>query len=129
MEFVALQDALSREPRVLYALLFGSRARGTAHSGSDVDVALGLDGPVSNRDLADLAGRIEVAAGAPVDLVLLDEVGPGVAYRVFRDGIDLFIRDRPAYVQRKAQAIVDWFDWEPIERRLSDGVLRRALGR
>ena len=58
LEFVALQEALSREPRVLYALLFGSRARGTAHSGSDVDVALGLDGPLSNRDLADRRGML-----------------------------------------------------------------------
>jgi predicted nucleotidyltransferase len=36
----ALRRALEAEPDVAYALLFGSAARGTAHAGSDADVAL-----------------------------------------------------------------------------------------
>jgi hypothetical protein len=35
-----------------------------------------------------------------VDLVLLDEAGPGLAYRVFRDGRVVFVRDRSTLVDR-----------------------------
>jgi hypothetical protein len=35
----AFRLALDAEPDVAYALLFGSSARGTAHAGSDADVA------------------------------------------------------------------------------------------
>jgi hypothetical protein len=38
----ALRDALAADPRVAYAILFGSEARESAHAGSDLDVALEL---------------------------------------------------------------------------------------
>ena len=37
-----LRNVLNDDPRVAYALLFGSSARGTTHSESDIDVAVGL---------------------------------------------------------------------------------------
>lgn len=38
----ALRRVLAADPRIAYALLFGSVARGTETSFSDVDVAIGL---------------------------------------------------------------------------------------
>jgi predicted nucleotidyltransferase len=38
----ALRQALERETRIAYALLFGSHGRGSAHSRSDLDIAVGL---------------------------------------------------------------------------------------
>lgn len=42
-----MQEALARvfddEPRIAYALVYGSVARNTAHAGSDLDVAVGLE--------------------------------------------------------------------------------------
>jgi predicted nucleotidyltransferase len=37
-----LRAALAADPLIAYALLFGSHARGTAHAGSDVDLAIGI---------------------------------------------------------------------------------------
>jgi predicted nucleotidyltransferase len=37
-----LRSILESDPRVAYALLFGSRARERAHDRSDTDVAIGL---------------------------------------------------------------------------------------
>lgn len=103
--------------RVAYALLFGSRARGSAHRGSDTDVAVGLatGARLSAREVGDLVSRLEEAAGGSVDLVLLDEAGPGLAYRAFRDGRVILERDRPALVARKTSAILEYLDWKPIE--------------
>jgi predicted nucleotidyltransferase len=127
----ALREILERDARVSYALLFGSRARGRAHSASDVDVAIGLAPGVafSTHDVGALNSRLESAASSPIDLVILDDAPPGVAYRVFRDGVELMVRDRAALVERKARAIVEYLDFQPIEELSASGVLAAARGR
>ena len=120
-----LRAALEAEPRIAYALLFGSRGRGTAHSLSDVDVAVGLvrGERLSARDVGTLVSRLEAAAGVPVDLVILDEAGPAVAYRAFRDGRPVITRDTHALAERRARAILEYLDWRPIEEEFTRAAL------
>src|SRR5207237_1188792 len=67
----ALRHVLEAEPGVAYALLFGSGARGTAHPGSDADVAVELTVGASRdvQALGGLAARLESAAARRLDLV------------------------------------------------------------
>lgn len=109
-----------------YALVSGSRARGTARPESDLDLAIGVTAPFDHRDLGDLIARIEAATGHTVDLVLLDEAPPGLAYRMFRDGLVVLERDRGAMVRRKARAILEYFDFKPFEDILARGSLEAA---
>jgi predicted nucleotidyltransferase len=120
-----LRAVLAPDPRIAYAILFGSRGRRSAHDQSDTDLALGLTrgAQLSVIELGDLASRLESAAGGRVDLVLLDEAGPGLAYRVFRDGQVLFERDRAALVARKARAILEYLDFRPVEQAFTRAVL------
>lgn len=124
-----LRRILEADERVAYALVFGSVARGSAHAGSDVDVAIGFRAgtPLAVAELGELISRLEVATeGRPVDLVLLDEAPPALAYRVFRDGQVIALRDRPAFVDRKARAIMEYLDWKPVEEMFTRGVLAAA---
>ena len=123
-----LRRALESAPTVAYALVFGSTARGSRHSASDVDVAVELqpEAPRDVRSLGTLAAHLEAAVGGPIDLVLLDEAPPAVAYRAFRDGRPVLVRDRAALVARKARVILDYLDFRPVEERCAAGVLRRA---
>lgn len=84
----AVSKLLADDPRIAYALVFGSAGRAQLAPYSDLDVALGLAAGTSLAalELGALAARLEEAAGRPVDLVLLDEATPALAYRVFRDG-------------------------------------------
>jgi predicted nucleotidyltransferase len=120
-----LRSALEADPRVAYAILFGSRGRGSAHDRSDTDVALGLarGAALSAVDIGDLLSRLEAAAGGPVDVVLLHEARPGLAYRVFRDGRVIFERDRLALIERKARAILEYLDFRPVEETFTRAVL------
>ncbi len=127
----ALRQVLDPEPDLLYAVVFGSAARGESRADSDVDVAIELRRGAA-RDvhaIGRLAARLESAAGRPVDLVLMDEAPPPLAYRVFRDGRLLIERDHAALVNRKARAIVEYLDWKPVEERCASGVLRAAAAR
>ena len=123
----AIGDALADVPHVAFALVFGSSARGTAHAGSDVDVALGFGHGrrPATRELGAIVSRIEAATGQAVDLVVLEDAPPGLAYRVFRDGVAVLVRDRSALVERKARAILEYLDYRPIEDALSKAVLAR----
>lgn len=123
-----VRTILEADPRIDYALVFGSTGRGTAHAGSDLDCAVGLRPGLrlSAFDTGDLIWRLEAAARRDVDLVLLDEAGPALAYRVFRDGRVLFVRDRAALVDRKARAILEYLDFKPIEEVFTRAVLKAA---
>jgi predicted nucleotidyltransferase len=127
----ALRHVLSEEPSVAYALLFGSTARQTSHPFSDVDVAIGTsDGStIPTFTLGQLTSRLEDAAGRAVHLVVLDEASPGLAYRVFKDGKPLLIRDERAYKFRLARAILEYLDFRPFEEIFTRGVLRASDGR
>ncbi len=123
-----LRSVLQCDARVAYALVFGSVARGTASAGSDLDVAVGLYPGVrlSALEVGGLISRLEAASGASVDLVLLDEAPPALAYRVFRDGQTLIERDRKALVERRARAILEYLDFQPIEELCTRGALAAA---
>lgn len=124
----ALRDALAEHPRIRYALVFGSTARGVAHAGSDVDVAVGLEGRASlgALELGDLIARLERACGRAIDVVVVNEAPPGLAYRVFRDGQVIVDKDHRTLVEHKTRAILEYLDFRPIETLAARGVLKAA---
>jgi len=88
--------ALARDDReVLAVILFGSRARGDDHAGSDVDVCLVL-GP-GRRD-ASAIGHILLAYASAVDLdvQVFERLPLYVRRRVLKEGRVLFVRDEDA---------------------------------
>lgn len=123
-----LRRILDEDPRVDFALLFGSSARGTAHAHSDVDIAVGLKPGTRMEplELGDLVARAERATGRSVDVVLLDEAPPAIAYRVFRDGRIIIDKNHRALVARKTRAILDYLDFRPVEALAARGVLAAA---
>jgi uncharacterized protein len=123
-----LRRVIEDEGDIAYALLFGSGGRGEFRPTSDVDVAIEIrpGAPCDRATLGRLAARLESAAGRRVDLVLMDEAPAPLAYRIFRDGRLLLERDHAALVRRKAQAILQYLDFKPVEDRCTEGVLRAA---
>ena len=120
-----LRVVLEADSRIAYALLFGSSVKGTTHFGSDVDVAIGMihRRPLDLMEIGGLRSRLEAAVGRPVDLVILDEAPPGLAYRVFRDGRLVFARDGQSLAARRARAVLEYIDFRPLEELCARGVL------
>lgn len=74
------------------AYLFGSVARGDARPTSDVDIAVLVDGSLSAEQRwalrVDLIGRLSMVLGTDdLDVILLDEVGAGLALDVIDGGL------------------------------------------
>lgn len=120
-----LRRVVEDDPRLGYALVFGSSARGEANAQSDVDVAVGAHGGrrLTSLELGDLASKLEAAAGRPIDIVDLSSAPPALAYRVFRDGRVVLERDRALLVARRARAILEYLDFKPVEDQFVRGVL------
>lgn len=80
---------------VVFALLFGSHATGTAREGSDVDLAVWADRPIDDWRLrGDLPDR--------VDLLDLSRAPDGLAGRVALTGIVVLDDDPPRRIRWQA---------------------------
>ncbi len=105
-------ESLAAEGAVLFAYAFGSFVEGRAFG--DVDVAVFLDQErcpdASLLSLhLDLAGRLEEAAGLPVDAVLLNEAPLGLRMAVVRGRV-VHSRDearRLAFVEETCLQVMD----------------------
>jgi predicted nucleotidyltransferase len=78
-----LSYALAGRKDVRVAVLFGSEARGTAHAGSDVDVAV----DALAADILDLAAALSEALSREVDVVPLENATIPLLEQLVRDGI------------------------------------------
>lgn len=72
---VAELTAAFPQRRLLGAWLHGSRARGAARAGSDIDLAVLCDDPLDPVTLFDASGRLAARLGSSVDLVDLRRAG------------------------------------------------------
>jgi predicted nucleotidyltransferase len=101
------------------AYLFGSFARGSERSNSDVDVAVLLaEAPHTPAGAfrLDLADELEVALGRPVDLVVLNRAPVDLIHRVLRDGILVSENDRATRIRFEVRARNEYFDLLPYLR-------------
>ena len=118
----AMAAALQADDRIRLAVVFGSAARGTSSSQSDLDVGvLGL--PAS--DMPKVAVQLARVAGREVDLIDLASAPPLLRLEIARDGVLLF--GRPAYLwsEFRGQALIDWWEWAPLARRFGAAAMAR----
>lgn len=110
---------------VRLALVFGSRARGTATPTSDVDVAVGAPGV----DLLDLAAELSRATALEVDVVDLEHAGVPLLARIVRDGVLVHERRPGTAATWRAQALADLETDAPWFARMRDAWLARVAAR
>lgn len=127
--------ASAHESRIVAAYVFGSVARGTATSLSDIDVAL-LVTPGSAP--ADVCGRVADELSRQfgtdrVDVVSLNHVPAPLAYRVIREGRLVVCRDSARVERFVADTVLQYLDFQPVRDRafqlLRGKILDTADGR
>ncbi len=119
----------TRAPEVAAAYLFGSVARGTSRTTSDVDVGVLLGRPPA-ATLADLPLDLEVdlerLLGMSTQVVVLNRAPADLVHRVLRDGKLLVDREPSARIAFEVRARNEFFDLKPV---LDQYRAARASGR
>ena len=131
-----LLDAIARAaaslPEVQAAFLFGSHASGRARADSDVDVAVLLDTCIAPADGHARLRRLlealtENIAADRLDVVVLNDAPPALAFQVLKHGKPAFERDRTALHRFRVQTYTRHSDFESTERFFREATRRRAL--
>lgn len=119
-----LRHTAKELPDVDVLVLFGSRADGSARAASDVDIAIGLGvRSAATRRAVEVA--FARAVDPPVDVCFLDAAPPQLRFEIARSGVLLFERSEGAWARERARAMVDWWDWAPLARRIHDRAVAR----
>lgn len=83
---------LKRHEDLVGAYFFGSRAKGEAHPGSDLDIGVLGRGPIPLQRLITIQGEVEDALGMRADIVDLRTASAFLALDIVR-GLRIFCRD------------------------------------
>lgn len=118
-----------REHGVVVAYLFGSRADGTAHDGSDHDVAVLFDREATLGEVGALQAALVGVLGTPVDVIELDRASLELRARVVQRGRLLLSVDEPRRVAFETATRSRWFDYRPVMGELTRAYLRRVAER
>ncbi len=129
----ALRAALDPISEVAAGLLFGSWATGRNRPDSDVDLAVLLDPPPSDADRYEQTRRLLIALGGHVaverlDLVLLCDAPPALAFQVLKDGKVILCRDPVVLHRFRVDTYRRHADYEPVQRLFRRATRARALG-
>lgn len=112
-----------RDPDILAVMLFGSRARGDASPGSDVDVCLVLT-PVPRSKLAEAQKRLDYLAEADVDVVVFQHLPLAIQSRILREGHVLYVRHEDALYELAIRSVKAFERFRPIHQAYLDEVAR-----
>ena len=128
---VSLAAYFAAMPEVQFACLYGSHARGQANTLSDVDVAVLIDRATDRKEYFDLRLTLigdlsALIKNDDVDVVVLNEAPLALQYRILRDGISLYCRNRDRLTEFSARAISEYLDFKPIIERHEVAILDHA---
>jgi uncharacterized protein len=129
----AIRRALEPEAAVQAALLFGSHARGTPRAESDIDVAVLLGTAPKPQDRTSVLRRLLEALGRElaadrVDLVILDDAPPKLAFRALAEGRVALERSPEPLHRFRVRTYGRHADYQPVERFFREATRRRILG-
>ncbi|UCC86996.1 MAG: nucleotidyltransferase domain-containing protein [Anaerolineales bacterium] len=114
----ALAAYLTQQGDVAAAYLFGSVARGQAGHLSDVDIGVLLDPELGLEESVERQLELMVAlddfADREVQVTLLNNAPPMLAYQVVRDGLLLYERNRLERIAFEVHSMKVYFDTKPL---------------
>ena len=115
-----LTKVLKREEDILFAILFGSYARGDYFSTSDIDVAVYLKKYDSNsfHYVAKLEAKLmSVLKTDNVDLVILNDASPALKYEIVTEGELLFAQDEDEFYLYYSYVLREFFDFRYHQKK------------
>lgn len=111
-----------------FIVLFGSRAKGSAIAGSDIDFGVHRNvRRIGFSETVDLYRELSFILGDNVDIADLASAGPLLRYEVAHDGQVVYRRNKRLYSEFVIKACRDYYDFEPYFK-LEENSVKKSLG-
>ena len=107
-----LKEYFAQRDDVMFAFLFGSRAKGYARRNSDWDIGIYLTEENRARE-QEIWGEVERITDSETDLVVLNRAAATVTWSALRSGSMLAMKDRKKYLDLMFSASDEanaWYD-------------------
>ena len=123
-------EVFADRPEVILAYLFGSHARGRPTPISDIDFAVLLSDTVSGEKYLDyqialMQSLAPIFRSDEVDVLILNQAPPLLAYKVIVEGKILVCRDEVARIRFRVRATQRYLDTKPMRKVQADATARR----
>ena len=117
---------------VLCVYLFGSAAKGKENIHSDVDIAVLFDGSMPaeryNEEILPIVDTLSRILDRDVDIVALNSADTFMRFQVIKNGLRIYERPDRREHNFEAKAIMEYFDFLPIRKRMEDALIRNIKG-
>jgi len=123
-------NVLKKDKNIVFAILFGSYARGDYFKFSDIDVAVYLKKCSKNTLKYELQLASELSKALKtdnLDIVILNEAPPALKYEIMVDGELLFTRDEDLYCFFYSYALREFFDFKYHLQQFFDDAIENLL--
>jgi len=88
-----IKDYFEKQPDVEFVYLFGSAVTGHIHGESDMDIGIFYQEKPDAERLFTMQSKLEECIGHPIDLVVLNDANPVLAYQIITGGRLIFSRN------------------------------------
>lgn len=116
---------LKKFPHVQFAILYGSYAKGTDRTDSDLDLAVAGRDRLSLQVRSDLSAALSAATGKEVDLIDLNEVTGVILGEALCEGKILLLKDKDLYAGLIKKYYFDQADFQPYYDRILEARRKR----
>jgi len=109
----------------VYALLFGSLARGTFKEYSDIDIAIKFKkgDDYLNKTLR-IMSKLSIKLNTDVDVIPLNISDTIIKYEIYSNGILLFCKDYNEYIDDHINAIDEYLDFEHVFNKFYERIVK-----
>lgn len=127
-----LSTWITQHPKICFAILFGSFARGdrAVMPQSDVDIAVYTEEDLTLLDRGAWITDLEMICRRAVDLVWLNPLpaqDPALAFEIMTQGHLLFCRETKRYVAFKTSVILRYLDTAYLREQIATAFERRYI--
>ncbi len=114
-----LEIELGKKEEIIFAYLFGSRAKENYGKLSDVDIAIYLNREKMPKSsaygyISELIVELEEALGEKVDVIILNESSLFLCYNVIKEGIIIMCRSEEERALFHFCVVRDYLDFKPF---------------
>lgn len=103
-------------------VLFGSYARETQNSESDIDIAIKVKKTISKKDIFYLTQELEEMLGIDTDLIDLDNIGDGFRYEILMNGKIIYCEDTFKFENYKLDMYREYLELNESRKSIIDNV-------